>query len=105
MKALAPMENRLPTGPGSRGGQWHEPEYRRAYQRAWRAANPEYRERERLRRYRERMRRNGDPADTAEAPCYPRPLPVPAQRCPCGCGCRNEVPVVACGFCLEGLHE
>jgi hypothetical protein len=39
-----------PTGPGSRGGHWHDPEYRRAYWRAWRAAHPEYREREARRR-------------------------------------------------------
>jgi hypothetical protein len=43
------MANRLPTGPGSRGGHWHEPGFRRAYYRAWRAAHPEYRERERRR--------------------------------------------------------
>jgi hypothetical protein len=36
----------IPTGPGSRGGRWHDPEYRRAYWRAWRAAHAEYRERE-----------------------------------------------------------
>ena len=35
----------IPTGPGSRGGHWHDPEYRRAYFRAWRAAHPDYRER------------------------------------------------------------
>jgi hypothetical protein len=105
MKPLAPMENRLPVGPGSRGGRWHEPDYRLAYQRAWRAAHPEYRERERLRRARERARRNGDPADIVDAPSYPRPLPVAAHRCICDCGCRNEVPVVACGMCLSGLHE
>ena len=38
-----------PTGPGSRGGHWHEQEYRRAYFRAWRKAHPEYQERERRR--------------------------------------------------------
>ena len=38
-----------PAGPGSRGGHWHEPEYRRAYYRAWRKAHPEYREREQQR--------------------------------------------------------
>lgn len=45
------MENRLPVGPGSRGGRWHDPEYRRAYFRAWRAEHPEYRERDNLRRH------------------------------------------------------
>jgi hypothetical protein len=39
-----------PTGPGSRGGHWHDPEFRTAYHRKWRAANPEYRERENRRR-------------------------------------------------------
>ena len=99
--------NRLPVGPGSRGGRWHDPEYRRAYQRAWRAAHPDYRERERLRRARQRARRNGDPAgiEAVVTIGYPRPLPAPAQSCPCDCGCRNEVPIVACGLCLEGFHE
>lgn len=44
----------IPTGPGSRGGHWHEPERRAAYFRAWRAAHPEYRERERERKQRRR---------------------------------------------------
>jgi hypothetical protein len=73
------------------------------YQRAWRAAHPEYRERERLRRFRERARRNGDPADYGTAPSYPRPLPEPAVTCVCACGCREPV-VVTCGFCREGMH-
>ena len=30
------MKNRLPTGPGSRGGTWHLPEVRNAYQREYR---------------------------------------------------------------------
>ena len=100
--ALEPMSNRLPVGPGSRGGRWHEIEYRRAYQRAWRAAHPEYREREILRRARDR---SCDPADIVDAPHYPRPLPVAAVRCICECGCKSEVPVVACGFCIMGEHE
>jgi hypothetical protein len=100
------MENRLPTGPGSRGGLYHDPEYRRAYHRAWRAAHPDYREREALRRARQRARSQGhDPADIAVAPRFPRPLPAPAQPCACTCGCRNEVPVVPCGFCLIGECE
>ena len=49
MTILKPMSNRLPVGPGSRGGLWHLPEFRSAYWRAWRAAHPEYRERERRR--------------------------------------------------------
>jgi hypothetical protein len=40
----------IPTGPGSRGGRWHDPEYRAAYFRAWRTTHPEYREDERRRR-------------------------------------------------------
>ena len=46
---MKPMSNRLPVGPGSRGGRFHEPAYRAEYYRAWRAANPAYRERERRR--------------------------------------------------------
>lgn len=100
------MENRLPTGPGSRGGRWHEPEYRRAYARAWRRAHPEYREREKLRRARERARSLGyDPADIVVTSQYPRPLPVADTPCICWCGCKNEVPIVACGFCLMDEHE
>jgi hypothetical protein len=39
----------IPTGPGSRGGRWgHNPPAE--YWREWRAAHPEYRERDRLRR-------------------------------------------------------
>jgi len=40
------VENRLPTGPGSRGGQWHNPEYRRSYYRRWKHSRPDYQERE-----------------------------------------------------------
>ncbi len=97
------MSNRLPAGPGSRGGHWHEPGYPAMYQRAWRAAHPEYREREALRRFRERARRNGDPADNGTASSYPRPLPEPAVTCVCACGCREAV-VVFCGFCRDGIH-
>lgn len=39
-----------PTGPGSRGGQWHDPAFRAAYFARWRVDHPEYRERERRRR-------------------------------------------------------
>jgi hypothetical protein len=100
-----PMANRLPVGPGSRGGRWHDPEYRKAYHRAWRANHPEYREREALRRARQRARIAGeDPAGIVEPAHYPRPLPVAAVACGCGCGCTVEVPVVACGFCLMGEH-
>ena len=100
------MHNRLPTGPGSRGGTYHLPGVAAAYSRAWRAAHPEYRERERLRSARKRARDHGsDPADIAVAPAFPRPLPVAAVACICPCGCRNEVPVVACGFCLMGMCE
>jgi hypothetical protein len=47
---LKPMANRLPVGPGSRGGHWHEPAYRSLYFKRWRLEHPEYRERERRRR-------------------------------------------------------
>ena len=95
-----------PTGPGSRGGRWHEQEYRNAYHAGWRAANPEYRERERLRMARKRARDRGmDPADIVAPSSFPHPLPSPALPCPCGCGCSMTVPIVACGFCLSGEHE
>ena len=96
------MENRLPVGPGSRGGQWHDPEFRRAYHRAWRAAHPDYRDREALRRARERAREKGDPADIAVSEA-PRSLPLSAVHCGCDCGCREHV-VVVCGFCREDIH-
>lgn len=37
---MAVSSRSVPTGPGSRGGHWHEPEYRRAY---WRAQNARHR--------------------------------------------------------------
>ena len=97
-----PMSNRLPVGPGSRGGSWHDPEFRRAYHRAWRSANPDYRERERLRKARERARVKGDPAGTVLSD--PRPLPLAAVHCVCECECREHV-VVVCGFCRDGQHR
>jgi hypothetical protein len=98
------MENRLPTGAGSRGGQWHLKEYRQAYQRAWRAAHPDYREREVLRRARERARENGiDPADIVVPSTFPRPLPLSTQFCECHCKCREAV-VSICGFCRDNTH-
>lgn len=97
--------NRLPTGPGSRGGRWHEPEHRRAYHRAWRSAHPEYRERERLRRARARARDSSlGPADIGAATAFPRPLPLPASSCACPCGCAEAV-VRVCGFCRDGIHR
>ena len=95
------MGNRLPTGPGSRGGRWHLPGYRRAYHRAWRAAHPEYRERERLRRARDR---SSDPAGVVVGDSFPRPLPEPTVTCVCECGCQERV-VVFCGFCRDGQHR
>ncbi len=93
-----------PTGPGARGGQWHDQGYRNAYHRAWRAANPEYRERERLRCARSRaMKRGGDPA-LVMVPADARPWPVVAAPCTCQCGCKAEV-VIHCGLCRAGLHE
>lgn len=38
-----------PSGPGSRGGSWHLPAFRKAYRAAWRLAHPAYRARERMR--------------------------------------------------------
>jgi hypothetical protein len=100
------MANRLPVGPGSRGGRWHEPEFRRAYHRAWRAAHPDYRERERLRSARWRARRAGEPTVPVVPPGeWRRRLPLPAVTCGCpDCVCREAV-VVACGFCRDGLHR
>lgn len=47
---MMPRSSRsVPTGPGSRGGHWHEPEYRAAYFRRWRREHPEYVEREKRR--------------------------------------------------------
>ena len=100
---IAPMANRLPTGAGSRGGTIHLPGKRNAYDRAWRAAHPEYREREALRSARGRARRNGDPVDIVVSATYPRPLPEPAVTCVCACGCREAV-VVFCGWCRDGQH-
>lgn len=45
----------VPAGVGSRGGHWHEQAFRAAYFRAWRAAHPEYRERERTRSIRRKL--------------------------------------------------
>jgi len=94
------MENRLPVGPGSRGGSWHDPEYRRSYHRAWRAAHPEYRERESLRRSQSKA---AAPGDIAPSRLTPGSLPEPAVTCVCACGCRESV-VVSCGFCRSGQH-
>lgn len=92
------------TGPGSRGGRWHDPEYRREYGRAWRAAHPEYREREALRLARRRaLERGEDPTVVTEPPRFPRPTPLPAVACACSCGCAAEV-VTVCGFCRDGAH-
>jgi len=99
-----PIANRLPTGPGSRGGRWHDPAFRRAYYRAWRAANPDYREREKLRRARKREELSGEPTGVLRIADRRRSLPLPAFRCRCpDCACREAV-VTACGFCRDGLH-
>jgi hypothetical protein len=98
----------IPTGPGSRGGRYHDPEYRKAYHRAWRAAHPDYREREALRKARKRAQDAGeDPARILVPATFPRPLPRPDADAPCSCDCNcsNHVPVVVCGMCLTGLHE
>lgn len=100
------MSNRLPTGPGSRGGKWHDPEHRRAYHRAWRVAHPEYREREALRRARKRAQERGqDPAGIVKSPSFPRPLPRPTAECACPCGCQETIELYTCGFCVTGLHH
>ena len=103
---LKPMKNRLPTGEGSRGGKWHIKEYRLAYHRAWRAAHPEYRDKEKLRRAMKRAwEQNGNPAGTVNIITFPRPLPLPAEMCRCTkCLCYEEV-VVVCGFCHDGDHD
>jgi len=95
------MGNRLPVGPGSRGGRWHELAFRHEYQRAWRASHPDYREREALRRSNARSAARGDIAPSRLAPGA---LPEPAVTCVCDCGCREAV-VVFCGFCREGQHQ
>ena len=87
---LPPMENRLPTGPGSRGGRWHEPEYRRLYYRAWRAAHPDYREREALRRARARAAERGEDTTLVVGTSRLAPwelLPLAAAPCVCPCHC------------------
>jgi len=93
------------TGPGSRGGNWHDPAYRAEYHRAWRRGNPEYRERERLRAARRRaVARGEDPTLLVMSPGFPKPLPQPAAHCECSsCSCRYEV-VLVCGFCMQGYH-
>jgi hypothetical protein len=98
--AMMPMANRLPTGPGSRGGTYHLPGNRNRYDRAWRAAHPEYREREALRRSNARAAARGD---IAPSRLTTGELPEPAVTCVCACGCRESV-VVFCGFCRDGMH-
>jgi len=93
------MENRLPAGPGSRGGRWHDAEWRRAYHRAWRAAHPDYREREARRRANARAQARGDAAPARLAPGR---LPAPASTCACACACAEAV-VLVCGFCRDGM--
>ena len=82
----------MPTGPGSRGGRWHDPEYRRAYYRAWRAAHPDYREREALRKAWGRSRVGLDERVQPH-------LPLPAVHC---ASCGIEL-VALCGFCRAGM--
>jgi len=92
----------IPTGPGSRGGRWHEREFRREYHRRWRANHPEYREREALRRARERARLRGEDADTMTR-LTRGTLPILVARCACECGCTVEI-VRRCEMCQDGLH-
>jgi len=97
---MTAFANRLPTGPGSRGGRWHEPEFRRIYHQRWRAAHPEYRERDNLRRATVKASARGDAAPSR---LVAGELPEPTVTCVCDCGCRERV-VVFCGFCREGQH-
>jgi hypothetical protein len=39
---MKPMANRLPVGEGSRGGHWHEPEFRAAWWVRYRREHPTY---------------------------------------------------------------
>lgn len=97
----------IPTGPGSRGGRWHDPEWRKAYHRAWRRAHPEYRVREALRRLRDRaMARGDDPTVILSAPLK-GVLPASTVTCECPeCNCTNEIMVIpTCGMCQEELHD
>jgi hypothetical protein len=68
---------------------------RLAHPRAWRAAHPEDRERERLRRFRARH-----PGED-----FPTPGRLEAAvLCSCGdCACIEPV-VTTCGFCRERMH-
>lgn len=102
MGIVTKFSNRLPVGPGSRGGKWHDPEWRRSYHRAWRAAHPEYREREARRQSLKRALARGD-SITEVTRLAPVALPAPGSRCACGCGCTSVV-VLVCGFCRDGLH-
>ena len=89
----------VPTGPGSRGGPWHEREFRNEYRRRWRLLHPEYRERERLRRYRAR---HGAEAAFSAARLAAVPSAVP---CAClECMSQSIVTLVLCGFCRVGVH-
>jgi hypothetical protein len=95
----------VPTGVGSRGGKWHLPAWRARYQRGWREANPEYRDRERLRMARTRATQRGeDPGLILARPARLPRLPDLVAACACVCGCVAEI-VRICGFCTAGLHE
>ena len=92
------------SGPGSRGGTYHLPGVRAAYGRAWVAAHPLYRERERLRLLRRRAIARGEDPSLVFLPVRVLgSLPLAASLCLCPCGCREEV-VVECGMCAQGLH-
>jgi len=95
----------IPTGEGSRGGMWHDAEFRRLYHRRWRAAHPDYREREALRQARNRATQRGeDPALVTASPAIEPRLPVLVAACSCECGCQAEM-VLECGMCRAELHE
>jgi hypothetical protein len=101
-----------PTGPGSRGGQYHEEEFRRAYHRTWRSTHPEYRERDLLRLVRRRAKLRGeDPALILAPNTIPRYSAKSRKICCCSCKCQEVIVSYGdaiqyfCGFCLGGLHR
>jgi hypothetical protein len=68
----------IPTGPGSRGGRWHDPEFRRAYYRQWRHEHPWYLEDRREQRRVNYLRRDRWEVDQLVARLTPRAIRPPA---------------------------
>ena len=92
-----------PTGPGSRGGKCHDPEWRKEYYRRWRLNHPEYRERHKLRMRQYRARLRGEDPEMLTRLTTGR-LPDLVAPCTCSCGCKAEI-VLTCGLCRDELHE